>query len=153
MAEDKERFSSDRPLTRPEDDRLGYARFAETVAESLSRMAPVGGFVVGIYGPWGSGKTTVLNFVQSYLRRADPQGGLRVVQFNPWWFSGQEDLTIRFMEQLLAAVEPTGRRRATDIRNAAATFAEYVGEAPSLVGSGGRVPLGLCVRVHRTSIQ
>ena len=61
-------LSADRPLTDPEDDRLGYSSFAERLPESIATMAPSDGFVVALQGSWGSGKSTLLNFVRSYLR-------------------------------------------------------------------------------------
>jgi predicted KAP-like P-loop ATPase len=130
-------LGGDKPLTRPEDDRLGYAPFAETLSSALVKMAPAGGFVVALYGPWGSGKTTVLNFVRFYLEAAG--GDARVLTFNPWWFSGQEELTTTFLEQLLAALEPQGKRRMKKLRSSMSTLAEYVGEGPSVVGAGGRI--------------
>ena len=60
-------LSSDKPLTKPRDDRLAYSPFAERLAESLLAMAPADGFVVALYGSWGSGKTTVVNFIMHYL--------------------------------------------------------------------------------------
>lgn len=135
--QDVTELGGDRPLTRPEDDRLGYAPFAETLSSALVAMAPVGGFVVALYGPWGSGKTTVLNFVRFYLESAERN--VRVLTFNPWWFSGQEELTTTFLEQLLAALEPQGKRRMEKLRSSMSTLAEYVGEGPSVVGAGGRI--------------
>src|SRR2546423_5324338 len=132
-------LSGDRPLTRPDDDRLGYAPFAANLTSGLTRMAPVGGFVVALFGPWCSWKTTVLNFVKFYLDRQDVDGTVAVVTFNPWWFSGHDELTTVFLEQLLAAIGSKHRRRMKKLRSTLSTFAEYVGEGPSLVGAGGRV--------------
>jgi predicted KAP-like P-loop ATPase len=48
-------LSPDKPLIDPRDDQLGMP-FARHLALSLTRMVPADGFVVAIYGPWGSGK-------------------------------------------------------------------------------------------------
>jgi predicted KAP-like P-loop ATPase len=134
-----ELLSTDQPLARPEDDRLGYAPFARALAEGIVSLTPSSGYVMALYGAWGSGKTTVLNFVRFYLEREASKPVL--VDFNPWLFSGQEELTTRFLEQLLTVVEPTGwnRRKRRKVRSTFATFAEYVSEAPSLIGTGGRL--------------
>ncbi|RMF84746.1 MAG: hypothetical protein D6736_18735 [Nitrospinota bacterium] len=56
-------LSSDKPVVDPNEDRLGYAPFAKHLAESIGKMTPTEGLVIGIYGPWDSGKTTLLNFI------------------------------------------------------------------------------------------
>ena len=55
---------------------------------------------MGIYGPWGSGKSTMLNFIEHYLKDQQPTEQATIVLFNPWWFSGREDLTRSFFSQL-----------------------------------------------------
>ncbi|MFZ5449296.1 MAG: KAP family NTPase [Thermodesulfobacteriota bacterium] len=97
-------LSPDKPLTDPRDDQLGYAPFARHLALSLARMMPADGFVVAIYGPWGSGKTTLLNFIFHYFQQASPDEQPIIVPFNPWWFSGHEQLTKHFFDQLQASL-------------------------------------------------
>ena len=93
-------LDSGQPLNNPEQDRLGYASFAQTIAKGISGMSKENvpnGLVLAIYGEWGSGKTTVLNFIQHYLK-ADKR--LEIVRFNPWWFSSTEDLVYQFFKEL-----------------------------------------------------
>jgi predicted KAP-like P-loop ATPase len=54
--------------------------------------------VVGIYGPWGDGKTSVLNMVEKTLTE-DPD--VIAVKFNPWQL-GDETLVFRGFFELLA---------------------------------------------------
>ena len=95
-------LGSDRPLTDPGSDRLGYAGFARAIASALTDANPHDGLVVAIQGAWGSGKSTVLNFVEVVL---EDDESTEVVRFNPWWFSGQEALTRNFLIQLALALE------------------------------------------------
>ncbi|MEN9933988.1 MAG: hypothetical protein RLZZ387_567 [Chloroflexota bacterium] len=92
--------TGDRPIEDPKDDLLGYAPFAKHLADSILAMAPPEGFVIGIYGAWGSGKTTLLRFIEHHLSQQPKKQQPIVVHFNPWWFSGQEDLTRHFFGQL-----------------------------------------------------
>jgi predicted KAP-like P-loop ATPase len=94
--------SADRPLLDPREDRLGYAPFARALAEGICAMSAPDGLVVGIYGAWGLGKTTVLNFVEHYLHESQP-GQFDVIRFNPWWFSGRVDIAAAFFDQLRGA--------------------------------------------------
>lgn len=94
----------DLPLNNPKLDRLGYAHFAEQIARVIVRMAPKEGIVIGLYGQWGTGKTTVVNFIRSYLNDYPNQEKPVFLEFNPWWFSGRDDLTKRYFAELIAAL-------------------------------------------------
>jgi predicted KAP-like P-loop ATPase len=48
-------LNADQPIKDPEDDLLGVAPFAHTLAESILKMAPANGFVMALPGEWGSG--------------------------------------------------------------------------------------------------
>lgn len=91
---------SDKPLTDPNEDRLGYAPFAKHLAQSINNMIPREGLVVAIHGEWGSGKSTVINFIIHYLHLIGRKERPIIVPFNPWWFSGQEALIRHFFSQL-----------------------------------------------------
>src|SRR5215216_5301611 len=71
----------DEPIQTPDEDRLGHKSFAAALASTI-RMAPRGaGFVIGLAGPWGSGKTSIVNMATTLLRGDD---SLTFLQFNPW---------------------------------------------------------------------
>jgi len=121
-------LGADKPLTNPKDDQLGYASFARHLAESICNMSPVEGLVLAIYGPWGSGKTTLLNFVVHYLQQRPSERPV-IVPFNPWWFSGHEDLTRRFFARLQAVLSKEKVVK-EDLRKKIADLAELLSEAP-----------------------
>jgi predicted KAP-like P-loop ATPase len=103
--EDSSRLSPDRPLSDPGQDQLGYAPFAKNLAESICKMAPPEGLVIAIYGPWGAGKTTVLEFVNHYIEEKEDQEQPIVVRFNPWWFSGHADVVFSLFRLLQVELE------------------------------------------------
>jgi predicted KAP-like P-loop ATPase len=129
-AQESEEFlqSSDRPLTDPAQDRLGYANFARHLAESFSALMPQDGLVVAIYGPWGSGKTTLLNFIRYFLNQSTTNPFVEV-SFNPWWFPRDEDLVYHFFAQLRAVIS-RNRVLAEDLANRIAALASLVSSAP-----------------------
>lgn len=100
--------SGDRPLNNPDDDELGYASFALQLAQRILTTAAPEGFVIAINGPWGSGKTSLLNMVRFYLSEREPEEQPISIQFNPWWFAGREDLARHFFETLRSAFEGPG---------------------------------------------
>jgi len=130
--------SPDRPLTDPTTDRLGYAPFASALARAVRQMEAPDGIVLALYGQWGLGKTTALNFIEHYLTRPiDGEAGageLVILRFNPWLFTGRLDLAVAY----LAELQKTFRRWSlvTDkARSALSTLAKVVGGAP-LPGAG-----------------
>src|SRR5690554_7429653 len=62
-------LSADRPSIDPKDDLFGHAPFASSLADSICRYPGSDGLVLALYGPWGSGKSTVLSYVQHFLER------------------------------------------------------------------------------------
>jgi len=92
-------------------------------------MVPPTGLVISIYGYWGLGKTTVLNFIEHYLSQQNTVEQPVLVKFNPWWFSGDEDLTRRFFDQL-SAVLSSRKALSKKIRKKIRTLGELVSGIP-----------------------
>lgn len=95
-------FLADAPLHDPERDRLRREPFAHRVADTISSRSDLASFVIGIYGKWGEGKTTVLNFIEQRLAESDT---VVCVRFNPWLYQGESQLLFSFFETLASAVD------------------------------------------------
>ena len=93
--------SVDNPITDPRDDVLGRREAAESFAQSILRLDASEGAVVGVFGPWGSGKTSFLNLVKHELEGAS----IHILDFNPWMFSGTEQLVGRFFTELSSRIK------------------------------------------------
>jgi hypothetical protein len=72
-------------------DALGRQAFAEVLATRVKqvsktlRSGTLGGdsaFILHVDGPWGSGKTSILNFLKENLEQSDPPW--MIVEFNAW---------------------------------------------------------------------
>jgi len=101
-----QRLLHDAPKLLPSEDSFGRAPFAKRLADSMLRMPADDGFVFALSGPWGSGKTTAVNFVVHHLREAKAAGTpIVIVHFNPWWFSGRSQLMLQFFQELGAALK------------------------------------------------
>lgn len=94
----KTRYSADRPNTPPLKDLLGRDAFAQRLAQDIRSWGGDDSLVIGIFGNWGSGKTSLKERVLWYLRKADESYPL--LDFNPWQFSGSGDLGGAFLYEL-----------------------------------------------------
>jgi len=129
-------LSADRPSSNPQDDLFGHAPFAESLANSICRYLGNDGLVLALYGPWGSGKSTVLSYVRHFLEQRPETEQPVIVTFNPWWFSGQENLARAFLGQL-QAVLPTKSEKFKKLGNLLGDFAEGIGGLIDLSGMTG----------------
>lgn len=91
-------IGADLPKTKIVEDLLGYANFAEKIAEHIIRRKDRDGLVLSINAPWGYGKTTCLNFIEEKLS-IDPD--IYIVKFNPWIISeNKNDIILKFLYML-----------------------------------------------------
>ena len=85
----------DAPIGSLGEDRLGRRPFAEALAAEILDAPAHRGYVMGLTGPWGSGKTSILNMTVDAIKNEAV-----VVQFNPWMFFGTEVLDSSFFEEV-----------------------------------------------------
>jgi predicted KAP-like P-loop ATPase len=95
------RIAADNPITRSEEDALGRLKPALSFAEQVLTLDSSEGVVVGVLGPWGSGKTSFVNLSQSFLK----ESGVTILEFNPWMFSGADQLVQSFFIELSAQLK------------------------------------------------
>ena len=129
-------LSADRPSSNPQDDLFGHAPFAESLANSICRYPGNDGLVLALYGPWGSGKSTVLSYVRHFLEQRPEAEQPAIVTFNPWWFSGQENLARAFLGQM-QAVLPAKNAKFKKLGDLLGDFAEGIGGLIDLSGMTG----------------
>lgn len=126
-------LSSDRPSFNPSEDLFGHAPFAKSLADSIVKYPSSDGLVLSLFGPWGSGKSTVLCYVKYFLSEFQESEKPIVIDFNPWWFSGQENLARAFLGQL-QAVLPSKSKKFEKLGDLLGDFAEGVGGLVDLTG-------------------
>jgi predicted KAP-like P-loop ATPase len=94
----------DAPIASPGFDRLDRMAFVRSFAEAVRAVRGTDSVVLALAGPWGSGKSSLLNLIAGELEKTAGQQPPLVVRFNPWWFSGTQQLVAAFLQQLGAAV-------------------------------------------------
>lgn len=133
------RYADDAPITTHTEDRFSRWPFAERIARVIATRADPSSLVVGIYGPWGDGKTSVLNMMEEALRSEE---GVIIVGFNPWYFENEAQLIRAFFDTLSDAIG----KRLTTVREDVGKFLSKYGELLSIASlsiSGGAVDVNL----------
>ncbi len=116
------RIIDDRPITSDGDDRFKRGHMADVLAQELALPHGGASVVVGLEGPWGSGKSSLLALVEKRL--ADMMPKPVVVHFNPWILGAVGDLVDTFFRQL--ADECAAQRAAPDLVSAFDQFRREV---------------------------
>jgi predicted KAP-like P-loop ATPase len=94
-------ISVDEPILSHRQDALGRKGFAEHLGKALINIADGPGIVVGLNGPWGSGKSSLKNMVLEYIGISNAP--VEVLEFNPWQYESSDQLTQEFFSELAVA--------------------------------------------------
>jgi hypothetical protein len=130
----------DEPAVSPGLDWPAYARALSQIVEHSKPQ-----FAVGVFGDWGSGKTTLMRAIWGELESRDD---IVQVWFNAWRYEREEHLIVPMLDTLREAlVEWADRSGDAASRNRARKAAETVGRAARALLAGftlrARVPLGV----------
>jgi predicted KAP-like P-loop ATPase len=112
----------DDPITKRDEDVLGRDRVARVIAGEIRSLDATKGAVVGVLGPWGSGKTSIINLLRVEL--AEPPA-ITVLDFNPWMFSGADQLVESFFTELAAQLR-MGPGKLKGVADAPQAYGEVV---------------------------
>jgi hypothetical protein len=95
-------YRTDAPISDPRLDVFDREPFARRIADTIGERNDPSSIVVGIYGPWGDGKTTVLNFIRGRLK---DYPSIICVSFNPWRMEGEQALLQGFFATLAEVLD------------------------------------------------
>ena len=94
------------------------------------------GFVMGVTGPWGSGKTSVLNLMAATLEQ---EKIAYVVRFDPWLFSSSEELVWRFMREV--SIQLQSEQQLGDVAARIGEYAQILAPLAALVSAPWLAPV------------
>ncbi len=101
-------FDADRPIVNSTQDKLNRTTFAKYLARCMLDHHEPDSLVIGLYGGWGAGKTSVINLTLEELHFAasnleDDEKPI-ILNFSVWSYSGEHDLIYSFFRRLSSAI-------------------------------------------------
>lgn len=120
-SENTDIYSADNAIKNPDLDEFNRRDFSERIAKTIATRKESKSLVIGIYGKWGEGKTTVLNFIAGELKHHD---NIVPLTFNPWLFPSEAELLVAFYSELAKAI---GKSLSTRKEDAGKFIKDYVG--------------------------
>jgi hypothetical protein len=122
-------------------DRLQFSRYVEPLTEVIMNDATQTPFTVGVFGAWGSGKSSLLEMIDQKLASEHDQEVVRV-RFNPWIYRREPNILIPLLYALEDTLAEDGRSRFTESARTIGAVAAKL-SAGVLLGrlSGGAVSL------------
>jgi hypothetical protein len=91
------------------DPQLGFAEYADALCDAICGGVPPQ-FTVGIYGAWGSGKTSLLKAIEA---RLDQDGTTVVVYFDAWRHERSDVIVVPLLHAVYRALEKSSAQTAT----------------------------------------
>ena len=94
----------DNPIKRSSEDLLDVTKFVNRLVRPLLEAPAISSIVVGLYGPWGHGKSSALNLLHEKLEEQTERVHSVVVRFNPWLYADAQTLIASFFATLGAQI-------------------------------------------------
>ena len=98
-------FIYDNPIETEKDDFLSRKGFSQHLGKSLLNWKEKESLVIAIYGEWGSGKSSVINLAKEFIEKTDENDKPTIIEFNPWRFSEQNNLSEHFFNEIAKELE------------------------------------------------
>jgi len=122
-------IDTDHPKIKGEDDRFQRYGFAKQIARLVTSNVFEQSLVVGIYGKWGEGKTSLMNFIKTELHE-----DIVIVNFNPWYFNDQEQLINFFLKSIAASLNKSLKKGKEKLGKVLSDYGDAIGTISKWAG-------------------
>lgn len=124
---------TDKPASSKFEDRFQRYEFSKRIASIIATPKIDKSLIIGLYGKWGEGKTSVMNFVQQEL----PEDTI-IVNFNPWMFLDEQHLLKSFFSLLADALGEKINNGKEQFGKILADYGDAIGDTAEYIPKVGR---------------
>ena len=90
---------ADQPINFESQDSLNRKRFSDQLSRAILSWNSHEPLIIGVYGKWGDGKTSILNLLGNKLKNKS-----ELIFFDPWYFNSQEELIQSFLSEIIQKI-------------------------------------------------
>lgn len=133
-------YNTDKPIKTGAEDLLGRVFFSKQLAKALYECDANDGLVIGLFGEWGSGKTSVLNMTMNEIKNMAKEFENKplIVTFSPWNYSDKDNLISLFFRNLINNLDtPSNNKIKTKIGKVLTDYADCLDALSVLSPLGG----------------
>lgn len=123
-----EKFRLDSPIDDKKEDYFQRYEFSKRIASLINKGTFSKSLVIGIYGKWGEGKSSVLNFISSEIDSNSIK-----INFNPWYFQDDRQLIKSFFESVAEALGRKLSSKKDKIIKAFEDYSDSLGSISNLI--------------------
>lgn len=95
-------------------DLLNFARYLDPLISILTNEDAQTPFTIGIFGPWGGGKSSLLRMLHERLETSYPDQFV-CVNFNPWLYRDEPNLLVSLLHTLNDTLKQDKKTRFTEV--------------------------------------
>ena len=95
-------YSTDKPIETENKDLLSRSSFSKQLGKGIYEYNDKSGLVIGLFGKWGTGKTSVINMAEEEINRLSQTDENKplIMKFSPWNYSDKDNLISLFFHSL-----------------------------------------------------
>ena len=137
------KYNTDKPIEKQEDDLLGRVSFSNQLGKAIYGHEEKSSLVIGLFGEWGTGKTSIINMVENEILRLSLKDNKKqfIIRFSPWNYTDKDNLISLFFESLQSKLKEfdtkkiykSVRKALSDYANALDLLSYIPGMSPKLV--------------------
>lgn len=97
---------TDNPIQGADGDRFGFRAHAEVLCSAITTTEDLP-LTIGVFGPWGMGKSSFMKVCQDLLGK----NGIPTVWFNPWKYDRKDEIWHALIQSVLTEIAQELERR------------------------------------------
>jgi predicted KAP-like P-loop ATPase len=117
--EEQEKYTADKPVSEETEDRFQRYPFSKRIAETIISRSSSESIVFGLFGAWGEGKSSVINFINQELNNEE---SIIQIHLNPWRYSDEDTMLFAFFKKITDAL---GKKLQTNSEKTAGFVKKY----------------------------